>query len=237
VRDDIAQQKEAEDDIRMNILVKFPIRGRVKRFFETLDAYRSKESGKHLVQYLITLDANDKDMNTPEIEGRLRGYDRLGFRYGSNAGKIEACDADMDLADPNWEVVLLASDDMLPQVVGWDDRIATDMRREFPGTDGCLWYHDGRVKSICTLSILGRAYYDRFGYIYHPAYTSLFCDNEFTDVAIAAGKMWKSEDVIIRHDHPSYGIGEQDDLYHHNQSLYHADQKVYEKRKAEGFPK
>ena len=237
MRDDIAQQKEAEDDASMNILVKFPIRGRPKRFFETLDAYRSMESGKHQVQYVITLDADDPDMGVPEVTGRLRRYERLGFRYGRNAGKIDACNADMDLADQRWELLLLASDDMLPQVVGWDDRIASDMRREFPDTDGCLWYHDGRVKSICTLSILGRKYYDRFGYIYHPDYTSLWCDNEFTEVAMAAGKMWKSEDVIIRHDHPSYGIGEQDALYHHNQSLYHADQKVYERRKAEGFQK
>ena len=221
----------------MNILVKFPIRGRPKRFFETLDSYRSKESGKHQVQYVISLDAYDPPMNTREVVERLISYDRLGFRYGHNAGKIEACDADMDLAHPNWELLILASDDMLPQVVGWDDRIAKDMHREFPDTDGCLWYYDGRVKSICTLSIMGRKYYDSIGYIYHPAYTSLWCDNEFTDVAMAAGKMWKSDDVVIRHDHPSYGIGEQDSLYRHNESFYHEDQKVYERRKAEGFPR
>jgi len=235
LRDDIAQQKEAEDDAAMNILVKFPIRGRVERFFSTLDTYRSHESGKHLVQYVVSCDTDDPDML--DASGRLDSYDRLGYRYLLNGSKIAACNADMDLADPNWEVLILASDDMLPQVVGWDDRIASDMRREFPDTDGCLWYYDGRVKSICTLSIMGRAYYDRFGYIYHPAYTSLWCDNEFTEVAMAAGKMWKSDDVIIRHEHPSYGYGEKDSLYEHNESLYGIDHAVFDRRQKEGFPK
>lgn len=221
----------------MNILVKFPVRSRAKRFFATLDMYRKMESKEHDVQYVITLDANDMQMNTPEIVERLDGYERLGFRYGSNAGKIDACNADMDLAHPGWSVGILASDDMLPQVVGWDDRIASDMCREFPDTDGCLWYYDGRVESICTLSIMGRKYYNKFGYIYHPAYMSLWCDNEFTEVAMAAGKMWKSPDVIIKHEHPSYGIGEKDALLQYNESFYNVDKTVFERRQKEGFPR
>ena len=58
------------------------------------------------------------------------------------------------------------------------------MTELYPNTDGVLWFNDGNQGNrLNTLCILGKKYYERFNYIYHPDYTSLWADNEFMDVA------------------------------------------------------
>ena len=61
--------------------------------------------------------------------------------------------------------------------------IRQKMIKHFPDTDGVLWFFDGWRKDLNTLCIIGRKYYERFGYIYHPDYKSFWCDAEFTEVA------------------------------------------------------
>jgi hypothetical protein len=48
---------------------------------------------------------------------------------------------------------MLASDDMIPVVSGYDQIIRNDMYENFKNTDGVLWYNDGGQTIITTLSI------------------------------------------------------------------------------------
>jgi len=76
--------------------------------------------------------------------------------------------------------VICASDDMVPKAWGWDNEIAIAMNQHFPDLDGCVHFNDGNTDGeLITFSILGKRLYERFGYIYHPDYKSLYCDNEF----------------------------------------------------------
>jgi hypothetical protein len=86
---------------------------------------------------------------------------------GRSCGKIGAINRDMDLAPP-FDILLLASDDMIPIVKGYDRIIRDNMPLD---TDRVLHFNDGhRTDSLNTLCILGKKYYDRFGYIYYPEY-------------------------------------------------------------------
>ena len=67
---------------------------------------------------------------------------------------------------------------MIPEIKGFDSIIRNEMQKLFPDTDGILWFFDGWRKDLNTLCILGRKYYDRFGYIYHPDYNSFWSDAE-----------------------------------------------------------
>jgi hypothetical protein len=85
------------------------------------------------------------------------------------------------------------------------------MTEHYPDTDGVLWFNDGyQGNRLNTLCILGKKYYDRFNYIYHPDYISVWCDNEFMDVANLLGKQIYFDDIIIRHEHPDWGFGSRD---------------------------
>ena len=75
-------------------------------------------------------------------------------------------------------IVLLASDDMIPMEKGFDNIIIDKMKNYYPDTDGVLWFNDGyQGDKLNTLCILGKKYYDRFGYIYNPEYISVLSDN------------------------------------------------------------
>jgi hypothetical protein len=235
------------------ILVKFPTRGRPDKFFTVLDRYYYGARRKHLVEFLITCDKDDATMNTPEIRQRFQEkYKGMVVVYGDSKSKIEAVNADMARA-PAHDIILLASDDMVPEEKGYDEIVRNEMLKNYPDTDGVLWFFDGYRKDFNTLCILGKNYYDRFGYIYHPTYKSFWCDNEFTDVANGLGKQTFIDKVIIRHVHPDWiqkdpatalmhqnihGNTKQviDETFIKNLPFERLDAANYLKRKGLGFP-
>jgi hypothetical protein len=152
-----------------------------------------------------------------------------------NRSKIEACNANMNDIDWEWDIVVLVSDDMIPQVQGWDDVIRNHMSSKFPDTDGILWFHDGyQGEKLNTLTIFGRKMYDYFGYLYHPDYKSLFCDTELTDLCRGElkSKCLYVPHCIIRHEHPGTGyVQNMDALYQHNQRFWSEDMNTYIQRK------
>lgn len=222
----------------MRILVKYPTRSRPELFLKTLEGYISNANNNDDIDYRISFDDDDKTM-TKEVIDKAYNMNRESvlFFEGKGVSKIEACNRDINPVH-GWDVVLLISDDMEVQVKGWDDVIREDMKKYFPDGDGLLWYHDGSTqKVISTLSCMGKKYYDRYGYIYHPSYKSFFSDNEYTEVGQKQGKIKFIDNVIIKHQHPNWGGGVQtDDLYRENDKHWKHDQDNYNKRKSEGFP-
>lgn len=80
----------------MNILVKWPTRGRVNMFFQTLAQWRALESRRHEVVYLIAIDADDAAMNNPVILQRLAQMPDVHYRIGpAGRSKIDACNSDL----------------------------------------------------------------------------------------------------------------------------------------------
>jgi FkbM family methyltransferase len=221
----------------LKLLIKFPTRGRPEKFFSVLDKYIEMSENISKTAFLISMDSDDSSMNNPSIIDILEGYRskiKLAYFFGDSKTKIQACNADIDKTT-GWDIIMLASDDMIPVVRGYDQIIRNDMYENFKNTDGVLWYNDGGQNSINTLSILGRKYYNRFGFIYNPEYISLWCDNEFTDISIKLGKMYRSKDMIIEHQHPAYEKTNFDQLYVRNESYFNIDKETYIKRSERNF--
>ena len=219
----------------MRFLCKFPSRSRPGRFLEVFNLYRSYLSGNHEMKFLLSFDEDDITMNNPHMRQMLDSFgEGIHYYFGNSQSKIQAVNADMEKA-PDFDVLLLASDDMVPVQKGYDDIIAKDMEEHFPDLDGVLHYNDGlRGQQLNTLCIMGKPYYDRFGYIYHPDYTSVFCDNEFTEVSRMLGKAVYIDNIIIHHRWMEQG---RDALYQRNEDsfLYYKDNLVFGRRKTNGF--
>ena len=219
----------------MKILLKCPTRSRPKQVIETLRKYVELANKPDLLGIAVSSDHDDASMHDLNVDYHLRRLPVAWFRifFGDNKFKIEAVNADMDKIDWEWDIVLLVSDDMIPQVKGYDDVIRSKMT---PDLDKVIWINDGtQGNSLNTISILGRKVYDSFGYIYHPSYKSLYCDTEFTDLCkgALAEKCVYVPDVLIRHEHPGTGFPEkQDGLYMRNQKYWSADMENYISRKA-----
>lgn len=216
----------------MKILAKLPSRERPERLKQVITEAQSRQQTKD-VTYLISLDSNDPQ-NTLELRNWLKER-KCKVVSGASNNKIHACNRDIKKAR-KWDILILLSDDMVCCYDGWDTELQLRMSGTYPDTDGCLWYTDGYQGRICTLTVMGRAYYDRFGYIYHPDYISLWCDEEYTHLAMAEQKMIKMDYPIFKHEHfVNNPRVFRDSLYDINERFFNIDKLTYERRKTEGL--
>jgi hypothetical protein len=220
----------------MKILLKIPTRGRPKQFFETIHSYYKLANNYKDVLCMVSVDDDDHTMNNQEIFDALKTYPNLNIKISTSYSKIHAVNRDMHGINDTWDILLLASDDMRPKVKGYDDIIRNNMKNNFLNTDGVLWFNDGYMKDrLNTLCILGKKYYERFGYIYHPDYKSVYADNEFTEVSKILKRVQYFEQTIIEHQHPDWGFGKNDAVHLANQKNVTRDQEIFEYRKRKNF--
>jgi len=220
----------------MKLLIKFPTRGRKDKFFSTLDKYHEYCKNMEDTDFLISLDEDDNEMNTDEVLDRLSNYKNTKVIIGLSKSKIDAVNRDLNEYTQHWDIVLLASDDMVPQIKGYDDIIRHNMMFNYPDTDGVLFFNDGfQGNKLNTLCILGKKYYERFNYIYHPDYKSCWSDNEFMVVGNILKRQSYIDQVIIRHEHPDWGYGNPDHVHQNNVSDWQHDYDVYNKRLINNF--
>lgn len=230
-----ANRREGYSDIDMKILLKFPSRSRPDQLLDTFKKYITMASNPARIHALISLDIDDKTA-TQDLFTKIKAiHADTDIRVGQSKGKIGAVNRDMEHAG-DYDILLLASDDMIPRVQGYDAIIRAHMKQYYPDTDGVLWYNDGyQGKKLNTLCILGNKYYQRFGYIYHPSYKSLYCDNEFMEVANRLNLQTYIDQVIIKHEHPAATGANRDELYVQNQVFVSKDYQNFMDRRAKQF--
>ncbi|HET8685478.1 MAG TPA: hypothetical protein VFM18_02295, partial [Methanosarcina sp.] len=196
----------------MKILIKFPSRGRPARFFDSLDSIYNNLQNPDNVFVLATLDLDDESMNNDFIKGMLGNYKNLKVDWGESYSKIHAINKGMDNIEvlhpeaADWDVVMVQSDDMQFCFYGFDEIVRTDMKTLFGGTDGYLhyWEKDSHT-ALNVMTIMGRKYYERFGFLYDPRFKSLFCDNVQMEIAKRLGKYAFINLEIFKHFNPAYG--------------------------------
>lgn len=217
----------------MKLLIKFPTRARPDKFFNVLDLYYFYIREKDF-EFIISCDNDDELMNNLSVKQKLDSYPNLKYYFDNNTSKVEAINNNLKNAD--FDILLLASDDMIPVTPGYDKIIKEKMQQYFPDTDGVLWFNDGfQGQNLNTLCILGKKYFDRFNYIYFPEYKSLYCDTEFTLVSQKLNRVKYFNDVIIRHDQYSIVKEEPDTLYIRNDKLEPVDKKIFDQRLKNNF--
>ena len=227
----------------MRILLKFPTRSRPMEALNVLRKYYQLANRPDMIGVAVSCDEDDESMTRGLVKDEMHKTSLQYFAwqrvfYGQSKSKIEACNADIAAVDWSWDIVMLVSDDMVPQIKGYDDVIRTQMQAGFPDTNGILWFNDGYQKdNLNTLSIMGRKMYESFGYIYHPSYKSFYCDTEFTDLCKGAlkDKCLYNPYCIIRHEHPGLGYKAHDTLYNANQRWWSTDLHTYISRKTYAF--
>ena len=220
----------------MKLLIKFPTRGRKDKFFSTLNIYHNNCEDIDNTEFLISIDSDDTEMNLEDVVNRISSYKNTKVVVGNSLSKIDAVNRDLNEFENKWDILLLASDDMIPQVKGYDTIIRDNMSFNYPDTDGILWFNDGfQGNRLNTLCILGKKYYERFNYIYHPDYKSCWSDNEFMVVGNLLKKQSYIDQVIIKHEHPDWGYGKNDFVHQKNVSDFNYDLNVYKTRESNNF--
>jgi len=230
----------------MKILLQFPTLGRPYKFIDVLERYLKLSSKKHFLHFNINCDKYDPSMNNEKTIEKIRDLIKQTqnthcvIHFDEDTNKISAINS--HVSEQDFDIVICLSDDMVPQVENWDDIISSKMQENFPDTDGCLHFNDGNQgNKLITLSIMGKKLYDYFGYIYHPDYKSLYCDDEFTQEVYKINKVKYIDQVIISHEHYSVegtiNHGDYDVAAYKTLHYSGRDSQVFHRRKALGFPK
>jgi len=209
-----------------HILYKFATRSRPLKFRALIENIVQLT---HHEDYtiLVSIDEDDETMlNTDTLNLPIV------LRVGNSKNKIDAINRDLPYND--WDILVNVSDDMWFTKYGFDIDIIEAFENNL---DQYIHFPDGFTNErLCSMSIIGREYYERFGYIYHPDYVSLWCDNESMEVAQMLGKYKYVNKNIFVHNHPVWLNQPQDELLRKTQSFERQDKRVYNKRKACGFP-
>ena len=212
----------------MVILYKLTSRSRPAKMYK---AYRSVYDNASLDWIMVlSVDADDDSTMRSEELKAIRLDKRVSIHVGTSKNKIDAINR--DVPKHGWDILVNLSDDQVFTRQGFDMAIA-----EHCGVDTFLHLPDGYVNErLATMSIMGKDYYKRFGYIYHPDYASLWCDNEAQDEAIRLGCYKYVNEHIFTHEHPAWTGEKPDAQLEHTQKFYRQDERTYRKRKALNFP-
>jgi len=207
----------------MKILFNYTTRTRPEWFERGLNSILENVESENFV-VLVSIDLDDDSMR--EMVRKYMTHDKIRFVYGTSTGKVNAINRDIDLFD-EWDILVNMSDDMVFTQRGFDAII----RNSFDNLDQCLHFADNiHFDRLITLSILGRDYYNRFGYVYHPDYVSVWCDNETTEVSRLLGCYKFINYTIYEHLHPATGKVAMDAQYHHTESFGGHDEATYQRR-------
>lgn len=217
----------------LKILVKFPTRQRPDKFLTTLKGYIDNAADNDNIIYLISIDSNDNTMTDTVQQAAKELHKNVVIFTGNSRGKVHACNRDIHYVK-TFDILVLGSDDMICVQSGWDNIIRHEMNENFADLDGVIYHPDGYTE-LNTMCIMGRVYYNRFNYIYHPDYVSLFCDNEFQEVSRILKKEFKSDKILFKHEHPVWTGEKYDGLMVKNEGYYKIDEKTYNQRKAFNF--
>lgn len=188
------------------IIFKLSTRSRPDNARRTIDNIISKVKDPNY-KIIVTLDVDDISMH-----GFTYVHDRVILFWGKSNNKIHAFNRTISFIK-EWDILVSMSDDMVFYKDGFD----LDIREAFNGNyDQFIHFNDGfQGANVCTMSILGRDYYNRDGYVYHPSYTNLWSDVESTEVAKKRGcyKYMGDDNIIFKHHHPAWGLAEEDEQY------------------------
>ena len=216
----------------MKILFKYTTRSRRSNFLRGYDSILNKIANREDYHILISVDKDDQSMfPLPVLDGNHT------FVVGNSKNKIDAINRDLNEFEYDWDILINMSDDMIFTKKGFDDIIRAEFYNDF---NQYLHFNDGNQKcNVCTMHIVGRNYYDRFKYIYHPDYISLWCDVENDIVAKQLGcyKYMGDNIKLFRHLHPAWGLAPQDALSikTEDRALWVADEITFNKRKIKNF--
>jgi hypothetical protein len=217
-----------------SMLISIATRGRPQQFFRNLNNLYKHLSYDIPYRILISCDIDDESMNNATVIKRLESYPSLEFNFGANKNKIEACNR--NIGENEFDILLAMHDDMQVVVKGFDKIIVDTMTAMFPDFDGVLNLNDGYVGAQCnTIPVVGRKFYDRFGYLYNPEYSALVANLELTYVSKILKKECVVDQVLIRHNHPAWNAGSHDDIYKRSADYYDQDFQTFKRRREGGF--
>lgn len=200
-----------------------------------IDQWRAKAVVPQQMEIILCIDGNDAEsislMNNEgkSYEVKWVVQDRAPFNCVRGWNKA----AEHALG----KVLIAISDDFIP-CPQWDYRLLTLQYPNWVEGEYAVHVNDGFVRDICTMPIMTRKRYDRFGYIFYPAYESMFCDTDLTERAKQDGVLLNALHLLFEHHHPNIKKRNMDavDVDHASSARWSRGEMLFKFRQSRGFP-
>ena len=178
-----------------------------------------RTSGKHDIEYLLSIDKSDTSEYPDSISWK---QDYVTAKVIKNDTNTSVAAINKAASKSTGDILIVISDDFdCPK--NWDDLIVETVGDK---TDWILKTQDGTQPWIITLPIMDRAYYESYGYVYPPGYFHMFCDCELTHQADIT-KCKLTSDLLFKHDHYSVGGITKDQTSNKADKTWEQGKKMY----------
>lgn len=191
------------------------IPGVLEKFYQKLS--------KQLPYHFLVSYSGDEDA-LKNVQAKLAAYSNLTLIPTKDLAKVESLNSGIKDKINAYDLVLVATIDIEPAVPNFDKVLVDAVSKSFPDLDGVLNNVSIGRESINFAPVIGKKYYQRFGYAYNPVYTTSGCERELTCVSRILGK----EEVIAT---PILKFSDQPS----RMRVSFADEKLFHKRRQSGF--
>jgi len=238
-RDNVSHETNAAP---LTISLLHATRGRPAKARAAYDAWMSRASGAHNLEYILSVDVDDKQMVTPK-GNELKLIDEswpttvnvIGGE--SRPGPVDAYNR--ALYASTGDIIVQVHDDIIPPK-DWDAAVV----EAFGDTSRPALLHvdDGTGDKVnpdkpdlLTILVGTRAWFEGAGFFYHPSYPSVYCDDDITAMAQRLDAIIDA--MHIRFNHAWEGAAS-DNTYRraYQKANWAAGEKAFAARKSAGFP-
>ena len=198
---------------------------------KTRDAWIDAASKPVDAEYVVCF-----DLGRHRVEPKEAAPARVVYNTGRHCS-VDATNAACAAAVGRCLIVI--SDDILP-CPNWDQEL-TKIGRLWSGQECVVRVKTGGqadARGLLTVQILNRERYERYGYLFHPSYTSMKSDDEFTENAHRDGCIVNAAHILFRHEHWTTGERQMDDVYRAQNApeRYRQGEENFQLRARLGFP-
>lgn len=197
----------------------------------TRDLWIKAASPDASFEYVVCFDHGSCAITPKEAEPA-----RLVWNYGT-ACSVNATNTAAQCAVG--KVLVVISDDIYP-CPQWDLALKSlaALWGDTPSVVRVKTGGTGDERGLLTVQILNRERYEKLGYLFHPAYVSMFSDDEFTIHAERDGVIVNAPDILFRHEHWSTGERPMDAVYERQNAprRYKFGEALLRWRQENGFP-
>lgn len=191
----------------MKISIIHPSRNRPQQAYNTMQRWIGNADNQ--IEYILSIDSSDIEIARYTVNA-LPG---TKFCVHDNKSAIEAINNAAKVA--TGDLLIVVSDDTdCPE--HWDSLLLGLL---YDKSDFVAKVDDGLQPTLVTMPVMDRVYYERYGYIYHPDFLHMHCDEELTCVALMTGKYIKLP-LIFPHNHYTTGKTKKDELNARNDATW-----------------
>jgi len=173
--------------------------------------------------------------NHPTLNGRSSLVDNVNLLADHSHGAVLIVTADDQEAPPRWDeelgATILAHESTPamgdPEAPAYVVQVSTATP------------NDTHRPELMTLQILSRERWKRFGYVFHPSYSGMYADQEFSELAYRDRVVIDARELVFPHHHPKFDPAVPTDEWYkaaNSTDEYARGGRLYHVRKALDFP-